>query len=893
MKFIDSRTRWQTDGALAGLSWEVCGKKEQDMPETLSSRSADVGQATCGERNRTKTPVLRGRRDPLGLLTPISLLMPLALVVCSAPAWAQSILESFSDSSATADRQPGDLFTNSFEVMSFALVIGAVSAAMMSAFWMIRERAKIAAENARLRATLSDANADLARYRSLIIEKDRSHVIWDGQSPVQFLGSLPPHSGAPLSNADFLAFGRWLEPTSASRIDHAIGSLRSSATAFDIEVETQRGHLLEVQGRTSGGRAFVRFAALTNTRADIAGLKADRDRLVAATETLHALLDMIDMPVWLRDNEGRLNWVNQSYAHAVDAKDSSDVVKRNLELLGTQARERIKAERLSNRPFIDKVSTVVHGNRAFFEVTDAASATGSAGMAQDISELEAVRAEFQRTVKSHSETLDHLATPVSIFDGAQRLQFYNQAFQNIWELDTPFLESKPSNGEFLERLRATGKLPEPASWRDWKETILSVYQSVDSQPHLWHLPDGQTLNVFANIHPSGGGTWVFENLTEKYDLETRYNTLLKVQGETIDYLAEGVCVFGADGKLRLSNPAFRAIWAIPQKAATTGTHVNEIAEICKPSHEGPDGWEYFSAIITGYDEGRQTHEGRLELNSGLVLDYAIVPLPDAQMLLTFVNVTDRASVEKALTEKNEALRKADALKNNFVQHVSYELRSPLTNIIGFTDLLKTPQIGALNTQQSEYVDHISTSSSLLLTIVNDILDLATVDAGIMELDMRNLDLHMLIEEVSLLIERRLAENNISLDVKIDDSVGSIVADSQRLKQILFKLLGNAANYAPEGSTVRLSCRREADEIVFEVSDDGPGIPGDILQSVFNRFESHSAAGRRSGAGLGLSIVDSFVSLHHGSVSVNSDEGRGTSVVCRLPAKPHLPSQAAE
>ncbi|MCP4319940.1 MAG: PAS domain-containing protein [Hyphomicrobiales bacterium] len=813
----------------------------------------------------------------------------IASTALSSSAWAQTPTGEPSPLSEPAS----GLFVNSFEVMNFALVIGAVSAAMISAIWLIRERGKISLDNTQLRTSLSDANTEIARYKALIVEKDRSYVIWDGQSAAQFLGSLPLHTGVPRANRDLLAFGRWLEPASAARIEHAIDSLRAHANSFDIEIETQRGHLLEAQGRTSGGRAFVRFAALANVRAELAGLKAERDRLTGAVETLRSLLDSVDMPAWLRDANGKLSWVNQAYVYAVEAKDSADAVDRGLEVLDTQTRERVRAERLPDRPFVDRISTVVRGNRTFFEVTDATSVTGSAGLGQDVTEAEAIREELKRTIASHSETLDHLATPVAIFDREQRLQFYNQSFQSLWELDTPFLAAKPTNSELLERLRAEGRLPEPGAWRDWKEEILSVYQSVDPQPDLWHLPDGQTLNVFANVHPRGGVTWVFENLTEKYDLETRYNTLVKVQGETIDYLAEGVCVFGADGKLRLSNPAFRALWAIPEKAAQAGAHINEIADICKPSYDEADGWAHFSSVITGYDEERQTHEGRLELHSGLVLDYAIVPLPDAQMMLTFVNVTDSAKVEKALTDKNDALRKADVLKNDFVQHVSYELRSPLTNIIGFTDLLKTPQIGELNDQQAEYVDHISTSSALLLTIVNDILDLATVDAGIMQLDMNRLDLHELIDEVVGLIDARLRENNIALEIDIDEKAGVITADAQRLKQILFKLLSNAANYAPEGSAVNLSCRREGGEIVFSVSDSGPGIPGDVLKTVFNRFEAHNGTGRRSGAGLGLSIVDSFVSLHNGSVTVSSDEGSGTRVVCRLPDTPPLPSQAAE
>jgi signal transduction histidine kinase len=251
-------------------------------------------------------------------------------------------------------------------------------------------------------------------------------------------------------------------------------------------------------------------------------------------------------------------------------------------------------------------------------------------------------------------------------------------------------------------------------------------------------------------------------------------------------------------------------------------------------------------------------------------------------------MTDSVRAERALTEKNEALRKADELKNDFVQHVSYELRSPLTNIIGFSDLLKTPGIGPLSDRQAEYVDHIATSSSLLLTLVNDILDLATVDAGIMRLNYSDISLDGLLDDVSMQIADRLQESGVTLEIVAPAHLGSVVADQQRLKQIVVKLLNNAANFAPEGSVISLKCHREDGDFVFSVSDQGPGIPEDMIRAVFKRFASNGKGGKRSGAGLGLSIVESFVSLHHGQVTIDSEPGKGTVVTCRIPSA-QLPS----
>ncbi len=790
---------------------------------------------------------------------------------------------------AHAQQEAATRLLGSSEVITFSVLLGVVSAALFSAIWMIRQRGRLEEEIGGLRATVSDAKHRNARLQALISDKNRRIIVWDGLSQrPEVLGQLPPETGAPAADAEFLALGRWLKPASAAEAERAIETLRSQAQSFDLVMETSRNEIIEVQGRVSGGQAFVRFVALNNLRREVAELQLERDRLEQSLTVFQNLLDTIDLPVWQRSREGTLVWANTAYGEAVEARDAQEAVRENRELLPAVTREKIRAVSTFDTPFRDKVTTVVQGRRNFFEVVDALCAAGSAGIALDISETEAVREELQRTLKSHAETLDHLATPVAIFDGTQRLQFYNQAFQRLWDLDTAFLERHPDHGEMLDRLRAAAKLPEQLNWRQWKENALSVYRAIDTQSDLWHLPNGQTLRVFATARPQGGATWVFENLTEKVDLETRYNTLLQVQGETIDHLSEGVAVFGPDGKIRLSNPAFRALWGITEAQVQAGTHIRAIEQACAPSYDGADGWKRFGQIITSFDDERPSYRGVLELHTGLVLDFAVTPLSNAQTMLTFVNITDSVRVERALTEKNDALRKADALKNDFVQHVSYELRSPLTNIIGFADLLKTPSMGSLSERQAEYVDHIATSSAVLLTIVNDILDLATVDAGIMELDLSEVSLADLLDDVSMEFSERLKDSHVSLEIVAPPSLGTIVADHQRLKQILIKLLANAANFAPEGTAIELKCWREERDLVFSVSDSGPGIPQDVLRTVFNRFESH---GRRGGAGLGLSIVESFVSLHHGTVTIDSREGEGTRVTCRIPGT-SLPAIAA-
>jgi signal transduction histidine kinase len=400
------------------------------------------------------------------------------------------------------------------------------------------------------------------------------------------------------------------------------------------------------------------------------------------------------------------------------------------------------------------------------------------------------------------------------------------------------------------------------------------------------------VRVVGNPQPKGGVTWVFENLTEKMDLESRYKTAVRVQGETLDNLAEGVAVFGPDGRVRLSNPAFARLWGLHALPADAPLHINAIAEACAATARQTP-WPGFVAAITGFEEERKDRDGLAELHNGTVLRYAVINLPNGQVMLTFVDVTDSVNVERVLKEKNEALQRADQLKNDFVQHVSYELRSPLTNIIGFTELLSLPGTGPLTPKQKEYLEHIGSSSSVLLTIVNDILDLATVDAGIMELEIGEVPVARTLETAAELVAERFAEHAIRLEMDVGGAPPTFRGDETRVRQILYNLLSNAANYAPDGSTVRLSCRRVPGGVEFSVHDDGPGMPPDVLDVVFRRFEPRVNGGRRRGAGLGLSIVKSFVELHGGTVRIETGAGTGTTVSCFFPDGPPGLRAAAE
>ena len=490
-------------------------------------------------------------------------------------------------------------------------------------------------------------------------------------------------------------------------------------------------------------------------------------------------------------------------------------------------------------------------------------------------------------------SFDRLATAFAVFDADQRLAHFNQAYVDLWQLDTEWLSGRPRDGDILDRLRQLRRLPEKADYRDWKRSWLAAYGTNLPKEDQWHLPDGRTLHVIADSVAEGGVTYLYENVTEQLALESRYNALIHVQRETLDTLREGVAVFAANGRLRLSNRAFARIWRLSPALLASAPHIDDVIFACRPLYDEPQEWERTKSAVTAIFAERRPYESQFDRPDGSVIACAALPLPDGGTLLTYNDVTDSKRVERALIERNEALETADRVKSAFVSHVSYELRTPLTNIIGFSELLANPSAGTLGAKQHEYLNDIRSSGQTLLAIIDDILDLATIDAGTFELKLTPVSVRGVIEAAVMGLRERMKQNAIELSTEIEPGLDEFVADGPRVTQILYNLLANAISFSPAGGKVLLSCRRDHDMIAFTVEDEGCGIPEDLQSVVFERFESRSNGSGHRGTGLGLAIVKNLVELHGGTVSLASTPGGGTRVRAVLPLEHKTAADEAE
>ena len=650
-------------------------------------------------------------------------------------------------------------------------------------------------------------------------------------------------------------------------------------------------------------------------RAQLETLKGERDRLLARFSdsekqcaalqlradtaerdytSMRALLDALPIPVWRRRAEDlKLIEINRAYAAAVDA-DSARALDQGLELAGGEGRSLAQRARDQGSLQREKRHVVVEGARRLLELSEIPLAESGelAGFAGDLTEAESLRGELARHTAAHAAVLENIAAAIAIYGPDMRLAFFNAAFAQLWQLEPDWLASSPTMDEILERLREKRRIPEHADFRAFKKQQRALFTSlIHPQEELLHLPDERALRLTVSPHPLGGLTFVYEDVTDRLALERSYNALIATQRETLDNLYEGIAVVGSDARLKLWNPAFARLWHLVPEDLAGEPHIADIVEKCRALSIETGHWPETKLRIVAALTAHAGSSALLERTDGSRLQAATLPLPDGNILLSYLDVTDSSRVERALRERTEALETAGRLKSEFIANVSYELRTPLNAIGGFAEILANQYFGELNPRQLEYSRGIIDSAQRLSSLINDILDLATIEAGYLQLETQPVEIHALMSALMTLSYERARNQGLTLAFDCPVDIGSMMADERRLKQALFNLVSNAIKFTPAGGTITLRARREKGGVALGIVDTGIGVAQQDQARIFEKFER--GQGRESGAGLGLSLVKSLVDLHGGQIELQSAPGSGTTVTIHIPDVAETLRQAGE
>ncbi len=763
------------------------------------------------------------------------------------------------------------------------IALAAILAVIAVVVWALFTVRRLVKDDAAARRRIADLEIRLNEAESAIASEAHVLIIWRGRGdkPERIAGSMHGAARLPDDPAALLDFAHWLDRDSALALVESLYDLRNTGEPFNIGVRTLLNELLEADGRTAGGLATLRFRPLAGERRNVAALAHDAHKLGKQVERLSAVLDAAPLSVWLRDSDGKLAWVNQAYVASVEAPDSDVVVKGAIEIANRASLDTTRAN--ARTGCTGRIHAVIGGAMRTLDIFEVSLSDGTAGFAIDMSALEEAEKELDRHIKAHTSTLNKLDTAIAIFGPDQRLRFHNAAYASLWPLDSNWLDGHPTDGEILDRLRSQRCIPEQANYREWRTRQLAAYTTLETRESWWYLPDGRSLHVVCEQHPFGGVTYLYENATKEIQLESRYNELIGVQRETLDNLEEGIALLGSDGRMKLFNPAFARFWNFDPGFLESEPHIEDLAAHGRRVVADTAAWDEVRFGVTRLDVERKPVSGKINATDR-ILQFTAVPLPDGNTLLTFADISDSSRMERALRDRADALEAADRLKNMFLSNVSYEIRTPLTSVLGFAEGLQMGLAGPLLPKQQDYVRDIRRSSTDLKTIIDAIIDLTAVDAGAMELHLSRVDVTGMLAAAAEKLTQAIETRDLTLNIEIGADATSLVADAARLEQILLNLLTNAIGFSESGGTIRMGAKRSGGSIQFWVSDSGRGIEPEFQKQAFERFQSRPVPGGHRGPGLGLAIVKSFVELHDGQVSLLSKVNQGTTVLCSFPVE---------
>ncbi len=671
-----------------------------------------------------------------------------------------------------------------------------------------------------------------------------------------------------------------------TRLAPVIGRLRREGAPFSLKITTPDGVYVEADGRTAGARAVVWLLDAGVRGLEDSGVRVEGGREIIARDPT-AFLEMWNgapFMAWRVSGSLKLEWANPEYLTALEARSLDQALTRNLQLdqgavdLARKAIDTGEAQEETR-------SAVIAGQLRTMRVRVSPVAGGAAGIAIDVTEAEAARDLLAKQQRAHDETLDHLAEGIAVFDAQRKLVFHNRAFEQMWNLDAGFLADRPAHAAWLDYLKEKRKLPAHANYAEWRARELALYLEVAELPQdFWVLPDGRMLRIARQRHPSGGLLMIFSDITNEVALKSSYDALLQTQKAALDKLHEAVVVFGLDGRLKLSNAAFNAMWRLEEGAISDGMAFDAVVGACEKLFHDKAEWAKVRGRITDPSpEARTEYRGEMRRSDESVLKFLTRPLPDGATLVAFQDITADRRVEDALRERAEAFETADKLKGQFVENVSYQLRNPLQAIYGNAEMLAHKVFGPLNDRQVEQVDSIIEASGSLSKLIDNILDVAMVEAGNVVLDPAPMDVFEAITESVQMAASKARDTEVPIRVKCDPKIGTINADQKRITQVIVNLLSNALRHTERGDTITVSAERLDGVVRLTVSDTGKGMAFDQQARAFDSFES----GDRRGAGLGLALVRSFVEMHGGWVALSSEPGRGVTVTCHLPE--HAPN----
>ncbi len=705
---------------------------------------------------------------------------------------------------------------------------------------------------------------------------------WLGlDGPAQFLSELAGEAGRGISAEQLDELTKAIRRTQKTGAPFRLtinppGSSRSLAF---------RGTLADPRV-APGGAALVWVFDFTESESELASLRQQAMQAQGDFTALVGLIEAAPIPMWFRARDARLRLVNRAYVEAVGLEDADEVVAKQVELLepvdgaspGDIAKDAVEGGGAIERT----VPATIHGERRLLRVSDLpVGDEGIAGYAIDIEEMEQQAREFRAFRKAQRAMLDQLSVGVAQFDSSKQLVFANRPFLRLFDLPFGIVGDAIPFERFLTDAREKRRTPEVRDFLSWRREHLEWFDASEAQEEAWPLPGGLHLRVVAQPMPDGGLVLIAEDRSEQLALSATRDTLLRTRTAMLDSLFEALAVFAPDGSMQLWNRSFATTWGIDSEVLDAHPSADQLLEAIASNLSKPRQAKAIGEIIRAATLDRREKGGRVELKDGRTLEFAGVPLPDGNGLLTVLDITDSQMAETALRERNIALEEADAVKGRFLANMSYEFRTPLTSIGGFAELIQSGAAGPVSDQVKEYIDAILASVARLTEQVENVLDLSQSEAGLLPIKKERLELLPYVTEIVREREEAIRNGGLTLDLR-GNSGGAIDADKRQLARAIGQLLDNAIAATGEGGKILVDIGRSSEGARIVISDNGPGMGKQELARLQDGLKVTADGKIERRQGLGIPLARQLVEAHGGTLTLESRKGVGTTAMILLP-----------
>ncbi|MEM9044022.1 MAG: PAS-domain containing protein [Pseudomonadota bacterium] len=664
--------------------------------------------------------------------------------------------------------------------------------------------------------------------------------------------------------------------TGAGPALRAFRLLQAMGTQMRLVVRDRHDRGIEMIGEPVGGQLHLMLKEteapekLDDTMLSGADLEGQTGGFPVAT--IDRLLEGAPLIAWSRRTDGKLEWASgqvSSESTVLMPAQVVDMVVARSQFDGEIA-DPVRRTRLE---FGDDEPTSLHA------VEIDGPGDFISGFAVDASVAASVERTLTRFIQTMTETFAHLTVGLAIFDQNHRLVLFNPAVAEMWGIDAVWLARRPQLREILDRLRSNRRLPERGDYHAWRDKLLGLFADPDAVNYeeSWDLASGVRYRVMARPHPHGALAFVFDDVTEQVQLETRYRHMDDLLTRALERLDEGLIVFGADGLLRYVNSAFHEIFGTDEELVGPGRHARDVFGLCARLSIEADPWQEAVEFTTGASE-RSVRTWEVTLADDRSVRLRFAPLPGASTLVVFTDISDSENAARALRDRSKALEAAEAMRGAVLDGISQKLRTPLNSIFGLAQLLRETSEKSNSPEQDRLAEGILEAARNLLESVTDVSDLASFEVGNPDPAREQITFGAMVGVTEQILAARTSAAEVKLTTRIDEVAGQIPGATLPLRQLLFYLAADAIQRAKPGYRITLGIEVNdagaAELFVEETALDGEGPDPQTVQRTSPVLPLARRLALDAGATVSMRALDS---------------GTGMRAICHLPD--YLPNVA--